>query len=164
MDLGKSVKRWKDVYCTGLNNSSDRTLKQQIAPLSTAELQLAAALSKMFCNYKWNHRVLTKGDRARKHCGAVAQDVEACVMEHGLSPDEYAFFCKSTYYKTVEVDKDGDAFEEVHYTNGDHPEPLPSDAVEYAEYSLRYVELLCFVACATEHRLSALEERLSRLE
>ena len=163
-DIGSNTTKWEDIYATnGEIQDSDRTLKQEITPLSLQEVGAATALSKLFCTYRWKSAVVAKGDAARTHTGIIAQDVEDVMNSFGLNALDYSILCKGTHYETP-AELDGKAYTRRIETNGKDAKPLPEGAVEFTSYSLRYQELMCFIAAGTEHRLAAIEARLAALE
>jgi hypothetical protein len=152
-DLGTTSKRWDDVRATNSNiQTSDRTEKQDIEILNDSELMAARAISTLFRTFRWTRAITDKGDAARTHTGAIAQDVETVLVHAGLDPNKYAFLVKDTYALF-----DGETIE----TSGKEAEALPEGAVEYTHYSLRMTELLSFVAAGTEQRLTALETAIN---
>jgi hypothetical protein len=157
-DCGTSGLKWRNVYATNgsIISTSDENAKQQIAPLTTAEVAAGTALSKLFCTYKWNDRVATAGDAARMHTGVIAQQVGAAMTAAGLDPTHYGFYCVDTYYMLDDKKV---------FITGKDAEPAPDTTTPtYDEYSLRMTQLLSFIAAATEHRLTSLESRLTALE
>ena len=183
-DCGHPSYRWDDVYATnGTIQTSDANEKQQIAPLTDAEMTAAKAISALFKTFKWNDAVAKKGDAARTHAGVIAQDVEAAMTDAGLDAGDYAFFISSTWWETqtevpaVEavdavLDEDGNVVTEAveaqeAYTRTDTyetAEEAPEGAVERTRLGIRYPELLAFVGAATEQRLANIETRLAALE
>jgi len=190
LDLGTSSLRFDDIFATnGTIQTSDQNEKQQIASLTDAEITAAKAISKLFKTFKWNDSVEAKGDAARTHAGVIAQDVELCMTNAGLSAGDYAFFISATWWEhDVEVpaveavaaqdavlDDDGnvvtEAVEAVEaqdaYTRTDIYETAdeaPEGATERTRLGIRYPELLAFVGAATEQRLADIETRLTTLE
>lgn len=137
--LGFASLRWSVVYAaTGTINTSDATTKQDIAELDDAEKRVAVAIKSLIKKYRFKDAVAEKGDAARIHVGAVAQEVAAAFVAEGLDPARYALFCSDTWYEV-----DGDA--------GKPSEPFTSEtegAVEVTRLGLRYEELLAFVIAA----------------
>lgn len=183
-DVGTSGVRFDDVYATnGTIQTSDANEKQQIAPLTDAEIIAAKAISKLFKTFKWNDKVAQKGDAARTHTGVIAQEVQQAMTDAGLDAGNYAFFISSTWWETqtevpaVEavdevVDEDGNVVTEAveaqeAYTRTDTyetAEEAPEGAVERTRLGIRYPELLAFIGAATEQRLASIEARLDALE
>jgi hypothetical protein len=139
LKLGFPSFRWTTVYATtGTINTSDATQKQDIASLDDAEKRVAVAIKSLIKKYRFKDAVAEKGDAARIHVGAVAQEVEAAFVAEGLNPARYALFCSDTWYEV-----DGKA--------GLPAEPFTAEtegAVEVTRLGLRYEELLAFVIAA----------------
>ena len=189
IDMGHSSARFDDIFATnGTIQTSDQNEKQQIASLTDAEITAAKAISKLFKTFKWNDSVEAKGDAARTHAGVIAQDVELCMTNAGLSAGDYAFFISATWWEhDVEVpaveaveaqdavlDDDGnivtEAVEAVEaqdaYTRTDIYETAdeaPEGATQHTRLGIRYAELLAFIGAATEQRLTHLETLEARI-
>ena len=173
-DLGDALFRFDDVFATnGTIQTSDANEKQQIAPLTNAEITAAKAISKLFKTFKWNDSVAEKGDAARTHTGVIAQDVEAAMADAGLDAGNYAFFTKNTWWEidvdvpAVEADEENNIKAQDAYTRTDKYEVFeeaPEGAVERTRRGVRYPELLAFIGAATEQRLASIEARLDALE
>ena len=172
--FGSSSRRWGTIYATSSSiNTSDITLKRDISVLNDAEMRAAARISKKFKQYRWNDSYAEKGDDARYHSGVMAQTVRDEMLAEGLDPTRYGFYCVDTWYEDSEgtriskfyptgslVDEDDPAF-----NTPDVGEPeIPANMSLVTGYSLRYEELLCFIAAYNEQRFASLESRLSALE
>lgn len=117
LSLGLSSNRWSVVYAgTGAINTSDANTKQQVAELTDAEKRVAARIKGMMRTFRFNDSVAEKGDGARIHAGAIAQDVQAAFVAEGLDATRYALFCSDTWWefdgKPVQADANG--IHEVH--------------------------------------------------
>jgi hypothetical protein len=156
--LGYSNARWKNIYATNSTiQTSDEREKQQIEPLTNAEIAAATAISKLFKTFKWNSSVASEGDGARIHTGAIAQEVATAMSDAGLDATKYAFWCEDAWWEAE--NEDGSI--EVQ----SKPEmEAPEGAVQKNRKGIRYPELLCFIGAATEQRLSSIEARLDALE
>ena len=177
-DLGSSSYRWAEIYAGNATiNTSDRNEKQDIASLTLAEMLVAARLSTGFINFKWKDMVVEKGDDARLHSGAIAQDVQDAFTAEGLDAGDYAMFISSTWWEhdvdvpaveAVEASEDVEAVEaKGAYTRTDAYETLeeaPDGATERTRLGIRYPELLSFVAAYNEQRFASIETRLATLE
>ena len=96
--LGTGPQRWTAVYAVnGTIQTSDRTEKQQIEELNTAELAVAKRLKGLIRKFKFNDSVAEKGDGARIHVGVIAQDVHDAFVAEGLDPYKYGLFCSDTW-------------------------------------------------------------------
>ena len=153
-NLGQSFARWATVYAgTGTINTSDQREKMDERSLSEVEKAVALKIKGMMKAFRFKDAVEKKGDKARIHFGAMAQDVAAAFSSEGLDPHNYALFCydkwdaydeiipaeyESRLYvdevTSEEITKEVLVKEEqtVHYPEGDR-------------YGLRYEELLAFI-------------------
>jgi hypothetical protein len=139
LSLGLGSFRWTTVYATtGTINTSDANQKQDIANLDDAEKRVAVAIKSLIKKYRFKEAVAEKGDAARIHVGAVAQEVQAAFVAERLDPTRYALFCSDTWYEV-----DGKAAEPANPYTADTP-----NAVEVTRLGLRYEELLAFVIAA----------------
>ena len=138
---GYPGKRWTVIYATtGTINTSDANQKQDIAELDDAEKRVAVAVKSLIKKYRFKDAVAEKGEAARIHVGAVAQEVQAAFVAEGLDPSHYALFCSNTWY---EVDgKISDDLVNASYT------AETEGAIEVTQLGLRYDELLAFVIAA----------------
>lgn len=97
-DLGSGSYRIATVYAgTGTINTSDQNEKQEISSLSSAELSAAAALKCLIKKFRFRDAVAEKGDAARIHVGAIAQEVEQAFISSGLDPSRYGLFCRDEW-------------------------------------------------------------------
>ena len=152
VDIGASSARFDDVFATNTSiTDSDENKKQNIAPLTDAEINAGKAISKLFKTYKWKDKVVEKGSNARIHTGVIAQQVQTAMSDAGLDASKYAFWCSDTYWEKDNITYNTE-------------EEAPKDASKITRLSLRYVELLAFIGAATEQRLASIEARLTALE
>ena len=139
LKLGNPSYRWTTVYATtGSINTSDVNAKQDIAELDAAEKRVAVAIKSLIKKYRFKDAVSEKGEAARIHVGAVAQEVQAAFVAEGLDPTRYALFCSDTWYEV-----DGKAAEPATPYTAE-----TEGAVEVTRLGLRYEELLAFVIAA----------------
>ena len=82
--LGTPENRWETVYCSAVNDSSDRALKKDIAYGLGKYDKLFDALRP--CSY----RFIREGENGKINTGFVAQDVDAAVSAAGLARDDFA--------------------------------------------------------------------------
>jgi hypothetical protein len=162
--LGDATYRWSEVFAiTGTINTSDAREKQQVRDLDAAELATAQKLKGKIKAFKWNHAVEKKGEGARIHIGAMAQEVAATFVENGLDPDRYGIFCRDVWYtlngEVVIADANGNVTLTHYELNGevvgrDEEGKLPDGAVEvttvvaaerHEQFGLRYEQLLAFI-------------------
>ena len=133
--LGSSSNRWSVVYAgTGAINTSDANEKQQIRLLDDAEKTVARNIKGLIKAFKFNDAVALKGDNARIHVGAVAQEVAQAFVDAGLDPAKYALFCKDEWHTL-----DG----EIVLANADGV--YPEGSVKHERLGLRYEQMLAFV-------------------
>ena len=162
-DLGFSNLRWDDIFATnGTIQTSDERLKQDIASLTTAEMKAAKRLSALFKTYRWKDAVVKKGtDKARTHTGIIAQQIVAAMEAEGLDYAKYAFICYNEWYENDEGKVIN--FDEAY--NHDVKDSSNLDGyVKTGRFSVRYTELLSFIAAYNEQRFTSIESRLSALE
>jgi len=168
VDLGATSWRWNDAYITnGVTAGSDRTQKQDILEITTAEYNVAKACKGLLRSFRWIDAVEKKGDDARIHFGIMAQDLQDAFTAEGLDAGHYGMFMSNTWWETqteveaVEavdevVDEDGnvttEAVEAVDaYTRTDTFQTLaeaPAGATERTRLGVRYSELLAFIIAA----------------
>jgi hypothetical protein len=136
LKLGHPSYRWTTVYATtGTINTSDENLKQDIADLDATERLVAVRIKGLIKKYRFRDAVTQKGDAARIHVGAIAQEVQAAFVAEGLDPERYGMFCSDTVYLIDGLPKNAEGF----YTSE------TEGAVESTQLGLRYEELLAFV-------------------
>lgn len=143
---GTAAFRWNTGYfASGVATTSDRTMKTDEQWLSDAEKAVALACKSLLKRYKYKDAVAKKGDAARYHFGAIAQDVEQAFKDGGLDPDDYGVVVWEEWGETPEQ------IEPAVYEDGvlvkDEYVVVPYRAAGSA-YSLRYEELLCFIITA----------------
>ena len=138
---GYPGKRWTVIYAAnGTINTSDANQKQDIAELDSIEKLVAIRIKSLIKKYRFKDAVVKKGDDARIHVGAIAQEIAAAFVAEGLDPTRYGLFCSDTWY---EVDgKMSDDLINNPYT------AETEGAVECTQLGLRYDELLAFVIAA----------------
>ena len=125
--LGRVGNRWSNVYAgTGTINTSDEREKQQIQTLTDAEGAVALRLKGLMRTFRFNDSVAEKGDKARIHCGVMAQSVKAAFEAEGLIAEHYALLCYDEW--PDEFDADG-----------------VQTQVAGNRYGVRYEELLAFI-------------------
>lgn len=150
--LGLASNRWSTVYAgTGTINTSDAREKQQIRELSNQERAVALRLKNLVRAFKFNDAVEAKGDKARVHCGVIAQDVKAAFEAEGLVAEDYAIFCYDEWAEQQEVVETwDDEFDE----DGGLRRPAGSRILDPYRpagnrYGVRYEELFAFILGAS---------------
>jgi len=176
ISLGIAAERFDDVFSTNaVTTGSDRTEKQDIAALTSAEMLVAARISQTFHTYRWKDAVADKGDNARIHTGTIAQEVQAAFTAEGLDVSRYAMFMSNTWWgydvdvAAVEADDTVEpAIEAAEaYTRNAKcytEDEAPSGSTEKTRLGIRYPELMSFLAAYNEQRFTAIETRLTALE
>jgi hypothetical protein len=134
---GAGSQLWTVIYAASSTiNTSDANEKQQIAPLTNAEMAVARTLKGLIRTYKFNDAVQKKGKDARIHTGVIAQDVQAAFAAQGLNANEYGVFCSDTWYEVDGKIKDEN---NIKFT-ADSP-----GAIEVTRLGVRYDELFAFI-------------------
>ena len=172
-DLGHSSYRFDDVYATnGTIQTSDERLKQDIAALTTAEMNAAKRMSALFKTFRWKDRVSEKGDKARTHTGVIAQQVKAALEAEGLDFTKYSFIGFNEWYEDSEGTKlpidtptrQGDPVDADTNAELGGNIVVPPGFEKKNVYSIRIGELLAFIAAYNEQRFTSIESRLTALE
>jgi len=134
--LGVSGVRWTEVFAVnGTINTSDANYKQQIQEIPESALRAFGKIK--FKQYKFNHAVDSKKEKARWHYGVIAQEVKEAFESEGLDAFEYGLLCYDKWED--EFDDEGN---------------LQNPAGEM--YSVRYEELLSLNAAYVHWKLSNL--------
>ena len=168
-DLGLSSRRWDDIYATNTTiQSSDENFKEEITSLTAAEMKAAKRLSGLFKKFKWKSAVAEKGSAARTHTGIIAQHVKTAMEAESLDPTIYAFYCYDEWYEN-----DKKEVITLDQLKDDIPDPLDSSKTltppslegytKVGKYSIRYTELLSFIAAYNDQRFADLESRVASL-
>jgi len=127
--LGSASLRWTEVFAVnGAINTSDEREKTFLT-IKDAERAAALEIKANLRKFKFNSAIEKKGDDARIHFGASAQQVGSIMESHGLNPAKYGFFCYDEWEQ--QVDAEGNATQK----SGNR-------------YGIRYDELLCFIMAA----------------
>ena len=135
-NIGSGSKRFDNIYATNTTiSNSDERLKQDIQALTTAEKAVATTLKGLIKTFKYKSAVAAKGDKARIHCGVIAQEVKAAFEAQGLKAEDYALFCYDEWDDIPEVKDDEGTVLELAVPAGNR-------------YSIRYTELLAFIISA----------------
>ncbi len=131
--LGAPSYRWSVVYAeTGTINTSDANLKEHIKDINEQEKAVAIKIKSLLKKFKFKTSISEKGDSARIHFGAIAQEVSSAFKEGGLDPNKYALFCEDVWFE-----KDGKTLDKFEI-----------GAVKKRRLGIRYEELLCFIISA----------------
>ena len=128
--LGDASYRFSEVFAgTGTINTSDAREKTFLT-IEDAEKAAALEIKANLRKFKFNDAIEKKGESsARIHFGASAQQVGEILTKHGLTPEDYAFYCYDEWEERQ--DKEGNVVLEA----GNR-------------YGIRYDELLSFIIAA----------------
>lgn len=161
--LGAANNRWKAIYAVnGTIQTSDRNKKTAIKSIDDEYIELFDKLQPV--TFK-----LVGDEHDRTHVGFISQDVKAAMDEVGLTPDDFAAYCRDEKTETIEVDetvKREDGTEEVVKSSKTVP-VLDKDGNPEYLYSLRYSE---FIALNTRmiqenrKKITALKEENAKLK
>lgn len=161
--LGIVDYKWKALYAiSGTIVTSDRNLKTAIEPVDQKYIDLFDRLEPV--TFK-----LAGKEHDRTHVGFISQDVKAAMDEVGLTPDDFAAYCRDEKTETIEVDetvKREDGTEEVVKTTKTVP-VLDKDGNPEYLYSLRYSEFIALntrVIQENRKKITALEEENAKLK
>ena len=130
ISCGAPYYRWSEIFAgTGVINTSDAREKTFLT-IDEAEKAAALEIKANLRKFKFNNAIEAKGEEnARIHFGASAQQVGEILSKHGLSPEQYAFYCYDEW--DAEFDKNGNEITAAGNC-----------------YGIRYEELLCFIMAA----------------
>lgn len=170
---GTAALRYSVVYAgTSQISTSDEEAKAEILPIDDAVLD--AWEDVQLYRYLFKDAIEEKGaDKARIHCGLVAQRVQAVFEQHGLDPFRYGLLCFDEWETQQEVWRE---VAEVRDSDGN----LVTEAERILEqpfipagrrYGIRYEEALCVeaalarrTAARTAEILKGLVQRIEALE
>jgi hypothetical protein len=135
ISLGSGGFRWSQVYAaTGTINTSDEREKTFLN-IEDSEKLAALEIKSNLRKFKFNSAIEEKGDNARIHFGASAQQVGDIMKSHGLDPNKYGFYCYDEWDEIQEIkDSDGNITQQYRPAGN--------------RYGLRYEELLAFIISA----------------
>ena len=140
--LGMPDKRWNQIYSSSSTiSTSDRKEKKDIVPLDETAKDFIMALNPV--SYKF-----INGESGRTHYGMIAQDVEEEMAELGMTPMDFAGFCKDQKVVTFKDEED-------------RPKTMPVEG-EYT-YGLRYEEFLPAVIKTVQLQQQEIDELKSEL-
>ena len=127
--LGGASNRWGTIFsASGTINTSDEREKTFLT-IEDSERAAALEIKANLRKFKFNSAVDTKGDDARIHFGAAAQQVSSIMKSHDLDPTKYGFFCYDEW--ETEMDEFGNVVKQAGNS-----------------YGIRYEELMCFLMTA----------------
>ena len=133
-------------------------------------MKAAKRLSALFKTYRWKDAVEEKGtDKARTHTGMIAQQIQAAMSAEGLDATKYGLFGIDEWYEN-----DKKEIITLDQLKDNIPDPLDSSKTispmstegytKVTRYSVRYTELLSFIAAYNDQRFADLESRVAALE
>ena len=140
LSLGTTSLRWATIWVTGGSLIvSDQNYKTDITPISDQEKAVALEIKRNIKRFKFKDAVAKKGfDAARYHFGCIAQEVEQIFRDAGLDPFQYGVVGYDIWYERFNPT-----------TQRTEVVQEPTDGyVETTLYSVRYDELLSFIASA----------------
>ncbi|QCO16270.1 hypothetical protein D3869_01360 [Azospirillum brasilense] len=144
LDIGGASLRARNIYgASGVVNTSDRAAKQDFAPIDDALLDAWGGVSWRL--YRFRDAVEAKGDGARIHAGAIAQDVHDVLAAQGLNPWRYGLLCR----------------DDLTEPTGD---PDGSVRVTGERWGLRYDQCLVVEAAYQRRRADLSDSRITALE
>lgn len=166
VNIGTGSSRIATVFAaTGTINTSDAREKEWRGAMSAAELRAAKRIAAELGFYRWLDAVAEKGDDARLHFGARAQQVWEIMADEGLvdpivdglpGATPYAFLCFDGWGGTAA----SAPLPEVRGPDGELISPAwPGAPAQPAgnRFGLRTDQLALFLIAAQEERLAALE-------
>ena len=121
---------------TAFQVTSDRRAKMDETYLDEAERRVAVRLKSLLKKYKLRTSVEEKGtEKARWHCGIIAQDIIQAFEEEGLDATSYAMLCHTLHAASEAIVEDDGT--------------VISPAIEEGDsYTVRYEELYAFILAA----------------
>jgi hypothetical protein len=135
LSLGKAVDRWSVVYATtGSINTSDAREKTFFV-IENSEKLAALEIKANLRKFQFNSAIDEKGDDARIHFGASAQQVGEIMESHGLDPNKYGFYCYDEWDEQEEIKNEKEEVVQEYRASGNR-------------YGIRYEELLSFILSA----------------
>ncbi|TWA74178.1 endosialidase-like protein [Azospirillum brasilense] len=142
-NLGGPSNLWLQLFAYSPTiNTSDEAQKQDRAPIDDALLDAWADVS--WCLYRMRDAVAEKGDAARIHSGAIAQQVHAALEAKGIDGFRYGLLCRDEVFEEVFEDRETEA--------GPRKELVERRPLGL-RWGLRYTE--CFVVEAAYQRRRA---------
>ncbi|HEY0116295.1 MAG TPA: tail fiber domain-containing protein [Allosphingosinicella sp.] len=154
--IGGPSNRWSVIYSgTGSINTSDEREKVQIGTFPDAWLDAWDQVE--WGRFKFANSVQEKGDDARWHAGAIAQQVHAAFAAHGLDAFAIGLCCLDEWEASEAVPAVLDGNDNV--LKPDEPERPAGD-----RWGLRYTECFSIEAAYQRRRMARIEARLAALE
>lgn len=168
--LGNSSSKWKQLFaCTSVISTSDRNVKKDIKDLDDKWVDFFMLLQPKSYLFK-------DGESGRTHVGFISQDVEDALEACGMSPLDFAGFCKDQKIERItEIEKitqpvNAETGESEWIENKEIIKENPvfdKDGNPVYIYSLRYEEFIALNTMMIQKLYTKnkdFEERLSKLE
>jgi hypothetical protein len=135
ISLGTGAFRWSVVYSAtpAINTSDER--EKTFLNIEDAEKLAALEIKQNLRKFKFNSAIEKKGEGARIHFGASAQQVGEIMTSHGLDPNRYGFYCYDEWEEIQEIKNEKDEIIQEYLASGNR-------------YGLRYEELVAFIISA----------------
>lgn len=141
-NIGASSAAVNNIYSqNAVTVVSDSRHKTEVRDLTPQEIACAKLCAKKLKIYKLNAAVNEKGDLARYHVGAIAQDIISVFDDCGLDWSRYGIITYESWDYTPAVDT-------VYDENGDIVEDGSPEVAAGDIYMIRYEELSCFIMAA----------------
>jgi hypothetical protein len=135
ISLGTGGFRWSVVYsATPTINTSDAREKVFLQ-IEEAEKLAALEIKQNLRKFKYASAIEKKGDNARIHFGASAQQIGEIMNSHGLNPNDYGFYCYDEWDEVPEIKNEKEEIIQQYKSAGNR-------------YGVRYEELLSFIVAA----------------
>jgi hypothetical protein len=131
--LGAASNKWSEVFAgNGTINTSDARQKQDERSLTESEKRVAKTLKTLIKAFRFKDAVEMKGNSARIHVGAIAQEVAEAFSEEGLNAEDYSLFCYDQWSEMVD------------------PQTGEVTRAAGSSYGLRYEQMLAFIIASLE--------------
>jgi len=106
VSCGTAARRFSEIFsANSAVNTSDAREKRTRDDEYTEIMTLASAISTVQLHaFQWLNSIEKKGDGARVHIGAYAQEIEAAIRAAGLDPSRYALWCRDEITEWQDVD------------------------------------------------------------
>jgi len=183
--LGAASYRWSELFCGNATiNTSDQRMKTELEAISPALIRAFDRIE--FGQFRWLEAVERKGDDARVHFGAIAQQVIAAFEAEGLDPFAYGMVCRDLIVEpyivteayiertpateengTPVLDENGEPVvteREVPAEWGERPLIDPETGKQADRLGLRYGQLAALASAVYAAKMVAVEVRLAALE
>ena len=161
--LGAANNRWKAIYSiNGTIQTSDRNKKTAIKSIDGEYIELFDKLQPV--TFK-----LVGDEHDRTHVGFISQDVKAAMDEVGLTPDDFAAYCRDVKMERIEVvdEETGEKTEKDVPVLDENGNPVYIYSLRYSEFialNTRMIQENRKKITALEEENAKLKERLAKIE